>query len=63
MYSPPLPTEITLPLEPNDDPELTCMACKQKRTCELVLNIRFPGYHQWWGIHIECVEAIRLKPK
>lgn len=61
FYGDPLPTSITLPLRPNDDPELTCFVCKDKRTCELCIEVHYPGCTLWYGIHFECVAIAERK--
>jgi hypothetical protein len=63
MYVPPLPKTIRFPVEPNEDPELTCMVCKRKAPCELAIHIRYPGFHQWWGIHLMCAEEMEEAAK
>lgn len=62
MHEPdPLPKEITLPLVPNFDPELTCFVCKGKRCCELAIVVNIPGLRSSYGIHFSCVEHARKK--
>lgn len=61
MWEEELPKQITLPLEPNEDPELTCFVCKAKRTCELCISVFYPGCRLWYGIHAECVAIAERK--
>lgn len=62
VHGEPFPTSITLPLRLNSDPELTCFVCKSKRTCELSIEIHYPGCTQWYGVHADCIVIAERKP-
>lgn len=61
MWIPEPPKSITLPLQRNDDPELTCFVCKAKRLCELAIVVKVPGMTCAYGIHWDCVAIAERK--
>lgn len=57
------PKEITFRLEPNDDPELTCIVCypTSRRLCEWVFTVKGDGKTTTIAVHDSCVPKLEKR--
>lgn len=54
---------VILRVEPNDDPEVSCLLCQSREHIPRPLAVTFytPGGRSSWGLHRDCYERARVR--